>query len=72
MSPESRRVILDALARHKGDNFARAKHAFSNCTPEQMDQQYGQSGMTRREIMAEYQAHADACDKAVLEVAALS
>ena len=37
------------------DNLNRAKHAFSSCTEEQLDQPYGQSGQTKREIVDGYQ-----------------
>jgi hypothetical protein len=71
MSPESKNVIFRALESYRGDNLARAKHAFSRCTPEQMGQQYGQSGQTRNEILAGYQEHHDRVTQALREVEAL-
>jgi hypothetical protein len=50
-------TILNALENYRGDNLYRARAAFRNCTPEQMQQQYGQSGQTRAEILAGYEAH---------------
>lgn len=52
-------LAIKALEMAKGDDFLRAKHAFWGLTNEQMEQQHGQSGKTRREILAQYQKHHD-------------
>lgn len=41
------------------DNLHRAECGFQLCSPEQMNQQYGQSGMTRAELLAMYRAEVD-------------
>jgi hypothetical protein len=58
-------LAIRALQAAKGDDLLRARHAFKGFTPEQMEEQHGQSGKTRREILNEYQAHADKHDSAI-------
>lgn len=50
-------LAIRALRNMLGDNTARAKAAFRNRTPEQMQEQYGQSGRTCAQILADYEAH---------------
>lgn len=50
-------VLLDALRQYRGDNYERAMHAFKGLTPEQMAQEYGQSGFTRQELLDIYRKH---------------
>jgi hypothetical protein len=38
-----------------GDDLERARLAFAGLTPEKMDEQYGQSGQTRRQIIEGYE-----------------
>lgn len=38
-----------------GDNFERAKMVFSKYGPEQMQQEYGESGQTPAQILADYE-----------------
>lgn len=56
---ETRRFVLGALENAMGDDLYRAQRAFRGLTSEQMNQQYGESGKTRNEILAEYEAHRD-------------
>ena len=62
---EHKKLALLGLYQLLGDDLIRARNAFRNCTPEQMEQQHGQSGKTRAEIIAEYEAH-DAKIKAAI------
>jgi hypothetical protein len=55
MTPKE--IAIRALRDARGDNFERAKAAFAGLTDEQMQQEYGQSGRTRAEILADYGAH---------------
>lgn len=48
---------MTALEQHRGDDLYRARMAFKNCTPQQMQQEYGQSGQTRAQIIAQYEQH---------------
>ena len=48
-------LAIRALERMMGDDMARARAAFRNCTPEEMREEYGQSGMTRSQILAGYE-----------------
>ena len=43
----------------RGDDLERAKMAFGNLTDAQLDEEYGQSGETCREILEGYQRGAD-------------
>jgi len=50
-------AAINALECARGDDLYRARAAFRNCTQAQMDMQWGQSGMTRSEILRQYEAH---------------
>lgn len=54
---EHKQLALAALGNMMGDDATRARRAFRNRTPEQMQEQYGQSGLTCAQILAEYEAH---------------
>lgn len=71
MTPASKKIILRLLSNGRGDDLYRAELAFRNCTSEQMDQHYGQSGQTRREILNGYKKRDEEIDVAVAEVNAL-
>ncbi len=51
---EYKKMAIQALEDKKGDDTYRAKMAFRNCSPEQMKQEYGQSGETRQAILDSY------------------
>jgi len=51
-----KRTILDALSAYRGDDLYRAKANFKFLSDEEMDSMYGQSGKTRRQLLAEYEA----------------
>lgn len=68
MSPSAKTLCIQALSAHRGDNLYRAKSAFVGYLDHEMDEQYGESGMTRRQILAQYQAHDDAVTAAIKEV----
>ena len=63
-------TALKALGQMKGDDTYRAQAAFRGMTPKQMDEQFGQSGKTRREILACYQEHDQRIDAAIAWVRA--
>lgn len=64
------KLALRALSNLRGDDTARARHAFSRCTPKEMQEQHGQSGKTRSQILAEYEAHDAKVDAAIAWVKA--
>lgn len=64
-------TIIHALNNHRGDDLERAKSGFRGLPDSEMDKQYGQSGKTRRQMIAEYQQHVDRVEKAIREVEAL-
>jgi hypothetical protein len=49
---------INLLRTHCESDLARAKAAFKGLSPSQMAQPYGDSGKTRAEILAEYEAEA--------------
>ena len=63
-------LALRALSNFRGDDTARARHAFSRFTPKEMQEQHGQSGKTRAQILAEYEAHDAKVDAAIAWVKA--
>ncbi len=58
-------LAIQALNQLKGDDTIRAKNAFSRLSDEQMGEQHGQSGKTRAQILAEYEAHDAKVDAAI-------
>jgi hypothetical protein len=70
MTKETKLLVLDGLSRLRGDDYERASRAFHGLTPEQMQEQHGQSGNTRQEILDSYRTHREAVDKAIAEVKA--
>ena len=52
-----RALAIRALQNMRGDDAARARSACRHRTPEQMQEQYGQSGMTYTQMLAHYEAH---------------
>ncbi len=57
-------LIIEALDCYQGDNAARARSAFKNCNPEDMQCNYGQSGETKQQILDTYENHERACKEA--------
>jgi len=62
---EHKELTLRALSQLKGDDLARARHAFKRFTPEEMKQHHGESGKTRAQILAEYEAWDTKIDAAI-------
>ncbi len=54
---ESADIIRHAMQNAKGDNLERAEASFRHVSTTSMDQEYGQSGKTRRDILEEYRAN---------------
>lgn len=54
---EHKQLAIQTLEQMRGDGLYRARAAFRNCTPKEMGEQYGQSGKTRAEMIAGYEAH---------------
>lgn len=51
--------IWRAVENRKGDDLERATRAFGGLSEKELDSEYGQSGRTRRAILADYQADRD-------------
>jgi len=60
-----KQVILNALQNHRGDDLERATAAFRNFSDKQLDEQWGQSGQTCRQILEEYRAHTEEVEMAI-------
>ncbi len=43
--------IIECINRRRGDDLKLAQRAFKDCTPKEMNEEYGQSGQTRRQIL---------------------
>ena len=62
---DEKKMTLAALQQAKGDNLERATHSFRGMSESVLDEQFGQSGQTHREVLAEYQDHRDRVNKAI-------
>ncbi len=62
---EIKEYILKRIRYADGDNLERAQAAFRNLSPEKMQEEYGQSGCTRQEILDEYIAAREKHKKAL-------
>lgn len=49
--------LIEVVGRSFGDNLERAEMSFRGLTAEQMNQEYGESGRTRQQIVDEYRRH---------------
>lgn len=58
-------LVILALAQYRGDDLERAQRAFARYTPEQMAEPHGESGMSRAEVLAGYQAREMAANDAL-------
>ena len=56
---EVKKYINRALSIATGDDLERANMAFSDKTPQQMQEEHGQSGQTCQEILNSYQKERD-------------
>lgn len=54
---EHKELAMRALSAMRGDELPRARAAFRNFTPLQMQEPHGQSGETRAQILADYELH---------------
>lgn len=51
---EKIRYVKRMLVNYEGDDLERATHAFSGLGPEELNNEYGQSGQTCAEILKRY------------------
>jgi len=71
MTKATKDLVLQGLSRLRGDDYERASHAFRAFTPTQMQEQHGQSGKTRQQILDDYRNYAKAVEAAIAEVKSL-
>jgi len=57
--------VINCIERARGDDLYRAKMAFRDMTPKQMQEQYGESRRTRQEVLDGHHDHYDKCDAAI-------
>lgn len=57
-------TILLALKKFRGDDLERAQKNFKIMTPEQMQEQHGESGLTRQELLSQCETHTKAVEEA--------
>mgnify|MGYP001579315069 CR=1 FL=1 len=67
----NKELTLQALETVRGDDLHRARAAFAHLSDQQMDQEYGVSGKTCREILAGYEEREKAVRDATAWVEAL-
>lgn len=67
---EHKKLAIKALEEMRGDDLIRARMQFRGETPQRMNEQYGFSGRTRAQILAEYEAHDAAVTAAIAWVKA--
>lgn len=66
IKPElSQKLAIQAVEQMRGDDLYRARMAFRGLTSKQMDEQFGQSGKTRRQILSEYELYDAKCNAAI-------
>lgn len=65
MNEKHKELALRGLGCLRGDDLERARHAFHGMGSMQMQEQHGQSGKTRAEILARYEKFAAEVDAAV-------
>ena len=57
--------IIQCIERARGDDLYRAQLSFKGLTAKEMNEEYGQSGQTRQEILNGYVAHNEICNRAI-------
>ena len=60
-----KQFIIGCIENNRGDDLQRAKAAFRNFSAEEMKEEHGQSGRTRREILDEHWNHDKDCNAAI-------
>ena len=61
----SKEFIINCIEQARGDDLYRAEQSFLGLTVDEMAEEYGESGRTRRQILDDYQSHYDKCDAAI-------
>lgn len=68
MKAKTKSFILQCIERSRGDDLYRATNAFKNCTADEMNEEYGESGLTRQQILDSHIAHNAECDEAITAI----
>ena len=64
----TKQFIIKCIENSRGDDLVRAKIAFRDFSAEEMKQEYGQSGKTRKEVLGDYWLHDKMCNMAIAAV----
>ncbi len=51
---DAKQKLLSIVERSRGDDLERAEHAFRGMSDLQLDQQHGESGQSRRQLLESY------------------
>lgn len=62
---ETKEFIIHCIKNERGDDLARARCAFHSFSPEEMQEQYGQSGRTRQEVLDDHFLYDQKCNDAI-------
>ncbi len=65
MEIKTKQFIIQCIEQHRGDDLYRASCAFKNLTETEMDEEYGESGQTPRQIIEGYTNRSNKCDEAI-------
>lgn len=65
-------LVIRALVNMRGDDLARARRAFAGLSNFEMSQEYGSSGKTKAEILAEYEEYNEQISAAIVWVDSLT
>jgi hypothetical protein len=68
MTPKAKETLLRLIGNARGDDLQRARLAFRSLSPAQMQEQHGQSGQTRQQILDSYETHNREMDELAKEV----
>lgn len=63
---EAKEMAVRALDHSRGDDLARARACFNNMSAELFDRKWGQSGMTPRQILQDYEKREQRIDDAII------
>ena len=60
--------VVQCIERARGDDLCRARAAFKHFSPDKMEEEHGQSGRTRQQVLDGHIEHNRKCDVAITVV----
>lgn len=58
-------LAIKAIENYRGDDLARARFTFRGLTQDEMNEQHGESGRTRQQVLDGYINQENECNKAI-------